>query len=198
MTTFITPEFCRRIDGAVIRRGKDVDGSPRVAVFNKAETHRFALEIGTPRGVPLRPLLWIGLNPSTADEMNDDPTIRRVRGFSRSTPATGGIEFDGVLIANLFPLRSTDPRGLKSDDLDRWHDLNLLFIEQMAAESFRIIVGWGRHGAPGRVARDYARDVLGVLRRVAPLRIYCLGRNSDGTPKHPLYLRADTEAVPFE
>lgn len=130
--------------------------------------------------------LFVMLNPSTADALEDDPTIRRCIGYAK---AWGYTE---LAVANLFALRSVVPAKLYDitvadpvgPDNDHW-------IAEEAARADLIVCAWGSHG---RLA-DRDRSVMDILRgrgRIAP---YALGLTKDGQPRHPLYLRAD--AVPF-
>lgn len=136
-----------------------------------------------------RRALFVGLNPSTADAEVDDATIRRLIGFSKD------LGFGGFTIVNLFAFRSTDPKNLtKAVDAigpenDRY--LNLAF-ERHAV----IIPMWGANG--GLLDRD--KQVIEILRNtpVNPIRrVVCFGTTKAGHPKHPLYLRKDTELVYF-
>lgn len=134
-------------------------------------------------------LLWIMLNPSTADETVLDPTLRRVEGFTR---AWG---YGGFLVVNLFALRSTDPRGLyvHPAPIGETHgrfNVNDDEIQTAANRATSIVVAWGGE----KVARDRAKAVLTFLRS-RPLG--CLGVNSDGSPKHPLYLASATPVQEF-
>lgn len=119
------------------------------------------------------PLVWIMLNPSTADAEVDDPTIRRCMGFARRENA-GGIE-----VLNLFALRSTDPRALKSADdpigagNDEWY-------RETLHSGDTAIAAWGRHGSLR--GRDAA-----VIRMLRERGVQLIGL--DGVPKHPLYVR---------
>jgi len=122
---------------------------------------------------------WIALNPSTADDIRDDNTVRRCINFSR------GWGYGGFCMTNIFAFRATDPRKMKAQedpvgpDNDKW----LLSVYKDAG---LIVTGWGTHGS----FLDRDEQVLELLGQ-----IQCLGVNLDGSPKHPLYLRADTEPI---
>jgi hypothetical protein len=131
--------------------------------------------------------VWIMLNPSTADENAEDPTIRRCIGFTRSWGLSG------LFILNAFALRSTDPKALYGAE-DPAGPLNDVFLRvggwRALNEKAPIVCAWGTHAQRlGGAAR-----VLAVLRH-RPLS--CLGRNRDGSPKHPLYLPASSELVAY-
>lgn len=117
------------------------------------------------------------LNPSTATETEDDPTIRRCIGFAR---AWG---FAELVIVNVYALRSTDPAGLWTvgDPVGPWNDAA---IAEVAARAERVVCGWGKHARPERVAR--------VAELLAGRETYALEVNKDGSPKHPLYIPAAT------
>ena len=122
-----------------------------------------------------RTLLWIMLNPSTADHLgNNDPTIERCE---RRAVAWG---FDRVEIVNLFALRSPDPRALRTavEPIGPENDRAIL---EAAGGAATILCAWGALGAlGGRAARVQA--LLGSR----PLA--CLARTKSGEPAHPLYL----------
>lgn len=120
-------------------------------------------------------VLFVMLNPSTADARFDDPTIRRCLGFAR---AWG---YNRLLVGNLFALRATDPAALLVDpdpvgpDNDDW-------LALLAERAHMIVAAWGAHP----IARERGPIVLDLLRSQAPT--YILGLTKDGAPKHPLYL----------
>lgn len=125
-------------------------------------------------------VVMVGLNPSTADETKDDPTIRRCVGFAKR-------EGCGKLVMlNLFAFRAADPARL-SDALapdgivGPWNDRT--FDEHASDSRTKLVVAaWGAH----RLAQLRARSALVHFNVV-----YCLGRTKDGSPRHPLYVRAD-------
>ncbi len=131
---------------------------------------------------PDRGIAWICLNPSTADEHQLDPTLRRIRDFS----AAWGYAF--FVMLNLFAWRATDPAEMKAaadpvgPDNDHW-------IAHWSARVDRVILGWGEHGA--HLGRDRQ-----VLVRLDPKKTFCLGRNTSGQPRHPLYVAHRTEPIP--
>lgn len=133
-----------------------------------------------------RTVLWIMLNPSTADEHKLDPTLRRCQAFTR---AWG---FDGFEVCNLFALRSTDPKALYRYD-DPIGPLNDVAIMEAADRADRIICGWGRHGK----LRDRGRAVLDALIKAGHEPKHLGPLNEDGTPKHPLYLPNRIELWPM-
>lgn len=130
------------------------------------------------------PVTWVMLNPSTADAGTDDATIRSCTRLSR--PLGGGL-----VVVNLFAHRATDPAALKAaaDPVGPDNDRHLL---DRAAQGLRVIAAWGSHGTLlGR-----GEQVTALLRE-AGFELWCYGTTKSGQPKHPLYLRTDSELVPY-
>lgn len=151
------------------------------AVFSPCRIYRYVL---------WRPLgdgpyaMFIGLNPSTADESTDDPTIRRCVGFAKR-------EGMGALcMTNVYAYRATDPRVMMNAVAPAGPD-NGHWLTECAKSAALVICAWGKHAAPREVG-----SVLSILRRYNP-RIRCLGTNKDGSPKHPLYLSSSSPLLPY-
>ncbi len=121
-------------------------------------------------------LLWILLNPSTADECVDDPTLRRVLGFSRS------YGFGGLEVVNLFALRSPHPRAL-TQVVDPVGPENDMYIREAVGRASKIVAAWGSFGTLYRRGHSILAQI--------DCPIYCLGITKNGSPRHPLYLRHD-------
>jgi hypothetical protein len=128
---------------------------------------------------------FIMLNPSVADSSIDDPTARRCVNYARSWG------YAGLVITNLFALRSTDPRALRTaaDPIGPDNDRHL--VEQ-ARPAPLVVCGWGNHGP----LRGRAAAVLGLFRREG-IALHCLRLSKDGHPCHPLYLPGDLKPIPF-
>ncbi len=129
---------------------------------------------------------FIGLNPSTADETNDDPTIRRCIQFAKDFGA------GAFCMTNIFAWRDTDPSGMKkvSSPIGQDNDDHLI---QIGKGAMIIIAAWGTHGS-----HMYRGIKVKRLFSEAGLTLHCLGRNSDQSPKHPLYLAKNLRPVVFE
>lgn len=150
------------------------------AVVSDCGLYRYELERwwGDGPGV-----LWIMLNPSTADARLDDPTIRRCRGFTR---AWG---HDGFGVVNLFALRATKPTHLL-DHPDPIGPNNEGFIRRWLQwdRVSLAVAAWGAWKVPS--LPDMDRRLLDLATEVGrPL--WCLGETKHGDPRHPLYVRAD-------
>jgi hypothetical protein len=125
----------------------------------------------------------IMLNPSTADEFENDPTVERCERRARS------MGYGGLTVLNIFALRSTDPKGLYESD-DPIGPLNDRVIELLTEGAWSVICGWGTHGkfmARGQQVCSHLRSA-GVVTMALKL-------NKDGSPGHPLYVPYHLEPV---
>ena len=136
---------------------------------------------------PGREMLFIMLNPSTADGTQDDPTIRRCVGFARRE------RFGAIRVENLFAYRATSPDDLFAQKLGKELSLHERVALQTAVDvSHLVVAAWGGdRRAAGRA--EYVKALLRTLRA----DVYCLGTTKSGAPRHPLYLRADTPLERF-
>ncbi len=142
------------------------------------------------------PVVFILLNPSTADADHDDPTIRKCMGFAR---AWG---FAAIEVVNLFAIRSPDPRAVMARGVaDPVGPGNADAIERalQAARGITdrwrrgpVVCAWGRHGS----YMDQDLTTLGWIEREAELP-RCLGVTRDRMPRHPLYVPAAQPLVPY-
>ncbi len=152
----------------------------RTARFSRCRSYRYTLDIVWDDRLPMA--AFIGLNPSTADEYQDDPTVRRCRGFAESWSC------GGMRMLNLFAYRATLPADMKAqaDPVGAGNRLPKL-LQGITGPR---IACWGTHGSH----KERARRVSVQLGAAA---LECLGMNADGSPKHPLYLRSDSQAQPY-
>ena len=125
--------------------------------------------------------MFVGLNPSTADETQDDPTIRRCIGYAK----TWG--YGALCMTNLFAFRATDPREMKRHPEPIGPDNNK-HLQECAEGAGLVIFAWGKDGAHKK------RDIQVESLIASP---HCLGLNKDGTPKHPLYLPKAATPEPY-
>jgi hypothetical protein len=125
---------------------------------------------------------FIGLNPSTADETKDDPTIRRCIGFTKS------LGYSALCMTNLFAWRATDPSELTKQpdpigpDNDQW-------LKAVTSEASLIIACWGTRGSLHH-RDDHVFTLLDT-------KVECLRLTTDGYPQHPLYLSKTLKPIPF-
>jgi len=161
----------------VITKGNDLSG----AIFSDCERYRYRLWRRWGEG---RAILWLMLNPSTATADVDDPTIRRCTDWSRRWG------YGRIDVCNLFAWRSTDPHALKWVGDPVGPD-NLAHIKEASAGAAEVICAWGCNVPTAH--QIWPDRVCETLDRV----LRCLGRNIDGSPKHPLYVPRVTAPVWF-
>jgi hypothetical protein len=157
----------------MIRRRHAAEGKQSEALYSDCETYRYLLSRRWGAGCEL---LYILLNPSTATEERNDPTIERCERRARM------LGFGGFAVANLFAFRATDPRDLKRAPCPVGPD-NDTQLRIAASAAGRVLCGWGVHGE--HMAR--AGAVADLLRR-AGIPLWHLGQTRAGHPRHPLYV----------
>lgn len=126
--------------------------------------------------------MFIGLNPSTADEINDDNTIRRCIDYTKRWG------FDAYVMTNLFAYRETDPELMKKAK-DPVGPQNDQYLIEVAKNAGIVIACWGNHGA--------FMDRSAHIKPLIP-NLQCLAVTKSGEPGHPLYLGKKLMPVPFE
>lgn len=150
------------------------------AIFSSCKRYRYWLQRTWRRGEKM--CLFLMLNPSTADEQKNDPTVERCERFARRWG------FDGMVVCNLFALRSTDP-DLIYTAVDAVGPENDRYIRGFAEDN-TIVCAWGVHG------EFHDRDKT-VIKLLAGRPLFCLGVTKHGHPKHPLYLKSETKLERF-
>ncbi len=152
------------------------------AEFSKDGINRFILwriwELDKPR------VMFIGLNPSTANEVTNDPTIKSV---CRISKANG---FGGVYMVNCFPHISTNPSDMKNipeaDDL-----LNKEYIFRAWCMSEVVVFAWGNFP----IVKE--SGMMDFLIKMFP-DAKAIAINKNGSPKHPLYCKSDSKLIDFK
>ncbi len=148
------------------------------AVYSPCARYRYVLwrHWGWDISAGGRQVGFVMLNPSTATEVQNDPTVERCERRARA------LGFDGFGVANIFAFRATDPRVMRAQQ-DPVGPGNDAAISDLAASVDMLICAWGTHGAHlGR-----GTDVETLLRALGrPL--HHLGLTQGGAPKHPLYI----------
>jgi len=154
------------------------------AGFSECRAYRYALWRRWDWQGYANQVMFVGLNPSTADETEDDPTIRRCIRFAKDWGC------GSLLMLNAYAWRATKPRDLHAyggyaDAIGPDNDEALAY---RASQAGLIVAAWGSHCPKTREER-----VCEIIGRT----IHCLGRTKVGRPRHPLYLRADTPLEVF-
>ena len=147
--------------------------APTGAVFSADKLHRWAL---WRRWGPGPAVAFIGLNPSTADEQQDDPTVRRCIRFTKAW------DYDALFMLNIFAFRSTDPMTLRVVP-DPIGDENDRYLTSWSAATVMTVAAWGVHGS--YLDRENAVRRLFAERGLA---LRYLRLTKAGHPGHPLYL----------
>jgi len=147
------------------------------AIFSENRKYRYLLSRQWDNTKPY--VAFIGLNPSTADETKDDPTIRRCIQFAKDW------QYGGLLMGNIFAYRSADPRVLKKKE--EVVDLtNLQWLQFIYNTAHITVAAWGNHG------KLYSRALQ--VKSVLP-DCKVLGMTKSNYPKHPLYLKKDLKPI---
>lgn len=158
----------------------------RRAVFDPSRLYRYLLEIIWDSSLPV--LVAIMLNPSTADEIANDPTVERVCRRARQRG------FGGVIVLNAFAWRATKPEDMKRavDPVGPDNDATISAVLERAHEGgWTVFAGWGQHG----VFRERHLAVL-ALCNAAGVQLMCL-KISNGQPWHPLYVSYAQDFIPY-
>lgn len=168
----------------MITRTHTKGDAPSTAIYSDCERYRYALtRIWDPSG---EKALFVMLNPSTATEVQNDPTVERCERRARA------LGFGAFRVTNIFAWRDTDPKKMRAaaDPVGAENDAA---IRDGAEWADRVICAWGSHGAH----LDRGRAVETLLRDTgAPL--FHLGLTKHGHPKHPLYVSYTRTPEPWD
>ena len=122
-------------------------------------------------------ILYIMLNPSLADDNNDDPTIRRLINFSKK------FNYGGFLVGNIYSTISPNPKEVdKSDGIS---DKNLVELLKLINQVEEIVYAWGNNAYEPEFLKDLVSNPK------------CFGKNLNGSPKHPLYLPKNIQLISY-
>jgi len=167
----------------MITRTHTKGDAPSTAVYSDCERYRYSLtRIWDQQG---RKALFVMLNPSTATEVQNDPTVERCERRARA------LGFGAFQVTNIFAWRDTDPRAMRAaaDPVGPQNDAAILAGSDWADQ---VIAAWGTHGAHlGRGAQVQA------LLRETGAPVCHLGLTKAGHPKHPLYIAYAQQTQPW-
>ncbi|MEM7488806.1 MAG: DUF1643 domain-containing protein [Pseudomonadota bacterium] len=159
--------------------------APSVAVYSDCERYRYDL-IRTWDAAGTR-INFVMLNPSTATELANDPTVERCERRARA------LGHGAFRVTNIFAYRATDPKDMRAHPDPVGGVANDAAIAEAADWADAVVCAWGTHGA--HLSRGPAvADLLRATGR--PLTV--LGLSKDGHPKHPLYIGYAVQPVPWE
>ena len=130
-------------------------------------------------------VLFIGLNPSTADEYHNDPTVHRLLAFANKWG------YGGIYLCNVFSYRAKNPETLS--EVEAIHSANIPAIMMANKLTVMAVVAWGDGIEKVKNGRSVAEH---IKKLVEPA--FCFGLTQKGNPKHPLYLPNGAEVVELE
>lgn len=170
----------------VLKMFEHEDGSVREAVYSPCTKYRYSLTLRW-NTLDNHRLVFLLLNPSTATEEANDPTVERCYRRARD------LGYDSLTILNLFAYRAPAPAEMKSQE-DPIGPANDFVIGKECSRSnvSGVLCGWGERGSH----RGRAREVIDKLQDL-DVNLYCLKVNNSGNPIHPLYVSYETEPVRF-
>tara|TARA_R110002094_G_scaffold53486_8_gene64809 strand:+ start:1346 stop:1852 length:507 start_codon:yes stop_codon:yes gene_type:complete len=158
----------------MITRTHTKGDAPSTAVYSDCERYRYSLTRIWDKTA--RRVMFVMLNPSTATEVQNDPTVERCERRARH------LGYGGFRVTNIFAYRATDPRDMRAvaDPVGPGNDMA---IREGAAWADDIIAAWGVHGE-----HHMRGPAVGEMLRQEPTPLFHLGLSKAGHPKHPLYL----------
>lgn len=160
---------------------KDLNDVASYAIFSKDEQYRYLLKRTWTKGVSN--IVFVMLNPSTATELKNDPTVERCQRRAYE------LNYGSFTIVNIFALRSTDPKALYSH-ADPIGGRNDELIVDACRDADKVICGWGNHG----ILHQRGAQVMQLIRRI-PKTVFAFKITKSGQPQHPLYISYATSAV---
>jgi hypothetical protein len=166
----------------MISRGFTKGDAVSEAVYSDCERYRYLL---TRTWAPGPKALFVMLNPSTATEVQNDPTVERCERRARA------LGFGAFRVTNIFAFRATDPRVMRAE-ADPVGPANDDAIRDSTGWADMIVCAWGNHG----LHRDRGAAVTALLRSTGrPL--HHLGLTGQNQPRHPLYVGYDQTPQPW-
>lgn len=165
----------------MITRAFQKGDAASIAVYSGCERYRYLLTRTWNATGPRA--LFIMLNPSTATEFQNDPTVERCERRARA------LGFGAFRVANIFAFRATDPTVMRAQ-ADPVGPANDDAISGALPWADQVICAWGSHGA--HLGRGQA---ITTLLRATDKPLFHLGLTQAGAPKHPLYIGYDVQPV---
>ena len=163
-------------------------GAAELPVARFSQDRRYRYQLTRRVGFGDRTVAFVMLNPSTANEVRNDRTVRRCINYANAW------EYGWLIVTNVSPLRATDPRvmlaaGPEPAEVQRENDRAIL---EAASIADLVVAAYGADGS----AEGRAEHVVNLLTS-AGVTVMCLGLTKEGAPRHPLYLRRSAEPFVF-
>ena len=153
----------------------------RDAEFSSCGSYRYSLSRVWDESLPA--VLFIMLNPSSADGTKDDPSIRRCISYAKDWG------FGSLFVGNLFALKSTKPTGLLESTNPEGPE-NLKYLLKLSSHCKMIVCAWGNGPTLKKLSANSPKN----LNR----KLHCLKLSLDGIPCHPLYLPKDLKPIEWK
>ena len=153
------------------------ENNTKSAIISECGNYRYSLHRTWNNQMPS--VMFVMLNPSTADDKQDDPTIKRCINFAKSW------NYGGIIVCNLFAYRATNPKELLSVH-NPFGDQNIYYTKNNADKVPAIICAWGNEPILKKVLKNMSPV---SLLHFALDKLYYLELSKNGVPKHPLYLK---------
>jgi hypothetical protein len=151
------------------------------ADFSFDRQYRYSLKRIWDRDKPL--VMFIGLNPSTANETDADPTIESVERISRHNG------YGGFYMMNCWAYVATYPKDLRFNVMS--DEINTDVLTLMASRCKDVVFAWGAFKIVIERGRD--KELIAMFPNAL-----CIGRNGNGSPKHPLFQKGTSLLIPFQ
>lgn len=177
-------DTAKRVSNPLVKASAEAQVSPdlfleRDAVISECGKYRYLLRRTWDHAKPR--VLFVMLNPSTADASIDDATIRSCIRLSK------GLGYGSFEVVNLMAWRATKPDDIPNKPSEAMGPNNPRTIESAVSRCDVVICAWGAHP----YAERFRGGVLDIIRLYRPAA-YCLGKTKSGAPKHPLYIKSGT------
>jgi len=159
------------------------------SIYKNSEDNLFRYALGINGN---NPLVFFGINPSTATPQNYDRTIEKVISITEYN------KYDSWIMLNIYPQRATEPVNLDFDKNETEHKINKSCIKEILQEKSKIVAAWGDNIS----IRPYLINCLiEILKEVSGKNLdwYCIGDlTNKKNPRHPLYLKTDEKLNKFD
>jgi len=148
------------------------------ADFSADRKYRYSLWRVWDKSLPK--VMYIGLNPSTANEIKNDPTVKSCMRIAKSNG------YGGIYMMNCYAFISTDPKLLILNPAE--DELNNVKLKEISEICETIVFAWGNF----EVAKSRGLELLNIFPDAMALTV-----NKSGSPKHPLYCKSDTKFIKY-